>query len=402
MNNSRREFFKKTTVAAAGTLMIPNFLHAFSSVAGDQSHRRLVVIQLAGGNDGLNTVIPFKNDIYYKVRPTIAIPESDILKLDDEQGFHPIMTGFKELYDNGEIAVLNSVGYPNPNRSHFRSMDIWNTGSASDRYWNSGWLGRYLDDYAVKTKGYKNYHAIEAGNSLSLALKGHTYNGMAFESVDALFRNTQNTTLQKLHNMRHALEHANTEAEYLYKTMGDTFSCAEYLHETTKVFQTNISYPGNKLSRRLKTIADLINSGIDTTVFYAKSGGFDTHANQVGSHKQRLNQVTKSINAFVKDLKQANTWDNTLIMVFSEFGRRVAENGSKGTDHGTAGNLFLIGRNLSQPGIYNAAPDLLNLRRGDLKHEIDFRRVYAEILQKWLNTDSKKILGEEFQKLNIV
>lgn len=402
MNNSRRDFLKQSSVAAAGTLLIPNFLHAFDSVAKNKNHKRLIVVQLSGGNDGLNTVIPFKNDIYYKSRPSISIPESEVLKLNDEQGFHPIMKGFKELYDNGEMAVLNSVGYPNPDRSHFRSMDIWNTGSASNEYWSSGWLGRYLDDYAVGDKQYKNYHAVEIGKSLSLSLKGHSYNGMAFESPEILYNQTRNKALQKLHSIQHAMEHANTEVEYLYKTMGDTFSSAEYLHETSKLFKTGIDYPNHELSRRLKTIADLINSGVPTTVFYAQNGGFDTHVGQEGNQKTRLKQVTEAISAFVKDLKQNNQWDNTLIMVFSEFGRRVAENGSKGTDHGTAGNLFLIGKNLRKPGIYNKAPNLVNLDKGDLIHDIDFRRVYADILNRWLDADAKKVLGEKFKKLNIV
>jgi uncharacterized protein (DUF1501 family) len=394
----RRDFFK-TTALASTSLMIPSFLKGYSGsgLLSSRFGKKLVVIQFSGGNDGLNTIIPFRNDIYYQSRPTLSIKKDLVLKIGDDQGFNPAMEALRPLYDDGLMSIINAVGYPNPDRSHFRSMDIWHTASASDEYLSSGWLGRYLDN---SCDGCANpYHALEVDDSLSLALKGNERNGFAMSDPNALKKATDNKFLKSISSHDH--DHEENVA-YLYKTMIDTQSSADYLFEQSKVYQSRQEYPKTPFGRDLKQIAELISADTDTQVYYVSLSGFDTHVNQKNQQERLLQQYAEGVAAFVKDLKQNRLFDDTLIMTFSEFGRRVQQNGSNGTDHGTANNLFLIGGNLKTPGFYNAAPDLTNLDNGDLIFQIDFRRIYATILENWLEADAGQILNGNFEKLKIV
>ncbi len=394
----RRDFFK-TTALASTSLMVPSFLKGFTGndLLNSRSGKNLVVIQFSGGNDGLNTIVPFRNDIYYQSRPTLSINKEAVLKLSDEQGLNPAMEALKPLYDDGLVSIINAVGYPNPDRSHFRSMDIWHTASESDEYLSSGWIGRYLDN---KCNGCETpYHALEVDDSLSLALKGFSRNGFAMSDPKALKKATENKFLRDI--AHHAHSHEENVA-YLYKTMIDTQSSADYLFEKSKVYQSKEQYPNTPFGRDLKQIAELITADTDTKIYYVSLSGFDTHVNQRNQQERLLKQYADGIAAFVQDLKQNRLLDDTLIMTFSEFGRRVKQNGSNGTDHGTANNLFLIGGNLKTPGFYNSAPDLTNLEDGDLIYQIDFRRVYATILENWLDTDAGQILNGSFENLKIV
>ncbi len=394
----RRDFFK-TSALASTSLMIPSFLKGYvgKGLFSSRSGKNLVVIQLSGGNDGLNTVVPFQNDIYYRSRPTLGVDKNKVLKISDAQGLNPVMEPLRPLYDDGLMCIINSVGYPNPDRSHFRSMDIWHTASSSDEYLSTGWIGRYLDNHCEGCT--PPYHALEADDSLSLALKSVEQNGFAMSDPKSLKRATNNKFLKAISNHDHRHEE---NVAYLYKTMIDTQSSANYLFEQSKIYQSKQYYPQTPFGRDLKQIAELITAETDTKIYYVSLSGFDTHANQKNQQERLLRQYADAVAAFVKDLKQNQLLEDTLILTFSEFGRRVKQNGSNGTDHGTANNLFLFGGKLKTPGFYNSAPDLKILDNGDLIYEIDFRRVYATILEDWLDADVKQILKGNFEKLNLV
>lgn len=394
----RRNFIKKSALASS-LFYVPSFVNGFNNLdltlAG---YKRLVIVQLSGGNDGLNTVVPYTNDIYYNNRPNINLQASKVLKLNDELGLHTNLAPIKNLYDQGYLSIINNVGYPNPNRSHFRSTDIWQTASGSNEYLNSGWLGRYLDHY-----GKTPHNAIEVDDSLSLVMKGNQLNGMAVKDAKQLFRNAQDPYFKKVlenHNDQHLSEH---NLGYLYKTMIAAENSAKYIYNTTKTYNSIIEYPQNPLAKQLKTAAEFINSGVDCKVLYTSLGGFDTHFSQIGRQEKLLSVYAESMASFVKDLQKNDTFKDTLILTFSEFGRRVKQNAANGTDHGTANNVFIIGESLKKKGIYNEAPNLTDLdENGDLKYTIDFRQIYATILNKWMQVDDKTILNESFKPLTFL
>ena len=270
------------------------------------------------------------------------------------------MKAFRSLYDDGLVSIINSVGYPNPDRSHFRSMDIWHTASDSKEYLSNGWIGRYLDNQCV---GYENpLHAIEVDDTLSLALKGEKYSGFAVSNPRKLKRQADNRFLKAIANNGNHQEEDNVG--YLYKTLIDTQSSADYLFEKSKIHQSKITYPNNAFAKDLKQIAEPITADANTQIYYAGMTGFDTHANQKNAQARLLKNYSEGVAALVKDLKSNGLLDDVLILTFSEFGRRVKQNGSNGTDHGTANNVFLMGGKLRKAGFYNAAPDSLNLDKG--------------------------------------
>ncbi|MDO7137295.1 MULTISPECIES: DUF1501 domain-containing protein [Algibacter] len=394
----RRKFLKQSSLASS-LFFVPSFVKAFEQVAQSQlGYKRLVIIQLSGGNDGLNTVIPYQNDLYYKARPSLGIKKSEVLKLNDEVGLHKSLKPLKHLYDNGNLCVINNVGYPNPIRSHFRSMDIWQTATDSDKYSQSGWLGRYLDRY-----GKHPYSAIEINDSLSLAMKGEQMNAIATQDAKTLYNLSKDPYFKnviKHQDDAHLSEH---NLGYLYKSMISAESSAKYIYETSKTFSSKTDYPQNYFAKQLKTTAQFINSGLDTKVFYSALGGFDTHVNQLGAQNRLLNIYAESIEAFVNDLKTNNTFNDTLILTFSEFGRRVKQNANVGTDHGTSNNVFIIGGQLKKQGLYNDMASLSDLdTNGDLKFEIDFRTIYATVLNKWLDVNDEKVLNRSFNQLGFI
>ena len=414
---NRRNFLQNSALTTVGSLLIPDFLKAYrvayDRVAYDERNQLglgpttdnvLVVVQLSGGNDGLNTVVPFRNDIYYRERPRLAIQPDSVLKISDELGFNPALEKLKTLYDEGHVTVINNVGYPNPDRSHFRSMDIWHTASESNQYLNSGWVGRYLD---TRCNGScAPYNALEVDDTLSLALKGAHVKGMAVQNPEKLYNQTQNRFYQQLAQTNHAefaeVAHdpfARDPVDYLYKTLSETLSSAEYIYSKSKVFRSSVSYPESELGRRMKTVAELVSSGVATNVYYVSLSGFDTHVNQANQQERLLRQYAEAMHAFVNDMKQNGQMKRVKILTFSEFGRRVKQNASNGTDHGTANNAFLIGE--KGRGVLNEGPDLTNLDEGDLKYSVDFRRLYASLLDDWLGMPSAPILGKKFEKLTV-
>lgn len=395
----KRRGFIQTSSLASAALMVPNFLKALQVPGQLHGNKVLVILQLSGGNDGLNTVIPVRNDIYYKSRPRLGIQRNNALSLTDEASIHPSLTAVKSLYDDGSLGILNSVGYPNPDRSHFRSMDIWHSASNSNEYLQTGWIGRYLDAKCVGTD--KPTYALEMDDVLSLALKGEQSKGLATKDPRRLYNESNEKFFRDLSSSHHDAD-ANKPLGYLYKTMAETVSSAEYIFQQSRLRPTNSVYPNSEIGRNLKTIASLIFSEINTRVYYLSIGSFDTHVAQDGQQRRLFTEMNDAIAAFVKDLKANHRFDDVMLMTFSEFGRRVSQNASGGTDHGTANNMFLIGGGLKQKGLINELPNLNDLDAGDLKYKVDFKNVYATLLKQWLDADDEIILGRKYQALQFI
>jgi uncharacterized protein (DUF1501 family) len=380
--------------------MIPKFLKAFSTIPQvNEGNKVLVVLQLSGGNDGLNTVIPVRNDIYYRSRPGLGIDRSTALPITDDVSIHPALEGFRNLYQDGNLAILNSVGYPNPDRSHFRSMDIWQTASGSNEYLSSGWIGRYLDaqcsSCAIPTQ------AMELDDMLSFALKGEKIKGIAFKDPHRLYETSHDPYFKDLLD-GHIETSPDQPSSYLYKIMAESLSSAEYIYKESMMKPSTAEYPQTELGKNLKTIASLILSDINTQIYYVSLGSFDTHVNQHAQQQRLFTELNDAMKSFVADLKNNHRLDDVLVMTFSEFGRRVSQNASGGTDHGTANNMFLIGGGLKEKGIINPMADLNQLNEGDLQFQVDFRDVYATVLKNWLQCDDSKILKKQGHYLSFV
>lgn len=395
----RKQFIQLGSLATA-SMFLPKFMKAFEApLMVPPGNKVLVVLQMSGGNDGLNTVIPIRNDIYYNARPKLGIKKEDALILTDEVGLNPALTAFKELYDDGSLGIMNGVGYPNPDRSHFRSMDIWQSASNSNEYINNGWLGRYLD--AQCSGCDKPVQALEIDDILSLSLKGEKMNGIAMRDPKRLYNSSHEKYFKDV-LAQHTNEATEQPVDYLYKTMAETLSSADYIFEQSKLRPTTAPYPATGLAQSLKTIASLVFSDISTKVYYVSLGSFDTHVGQEGQQKRLFTEMNDAIKAFATDLKANNRFQDVMLMTFSEFGRRVTQNASGGTDHGTANNMFFVSGALQQKGILNAMPSLEDLQDGDLKHSVDFKNVYATVLNKWLNADDEKILGKKSAYLSFI
>jgi uncharacterized protein (DUF1501 family) len=430
---TRRQFLHTGLTLASAAATVPWFLNAsalgmpaaapgLSSIPGVPEDHILVVIQLSGGNDGLNTVIPYGMDAYYKARPGIGVQSAQVLKLKDSDGIglHPQMTALKELYDSGLAAIVQGVGYPNPNRSHFKSMDIWHTADTSAT--GDGWLGRYFDSEccgygkgesgkaeAKKEDKKAGPPGIAIGRSAPLAMEGRTIKPVSFETEE-LFRWIGQDVHKSLVNPYDKIQRrgtdsqADTNAAFLMRTALDAQISSDLIRKAVRRKPT-VQYPGNSdLARQLTMVASMIAAGLPTRVYYVQHGGFDTHSGQGGAqgrHGQLLSQFASAVQAFYKDLKSTEHDGRVLTMSFSEFGRRVGQNASQGTDHGTAAPMFLFGP-MIKPGLVGDHPSLSDLDEGDLKYKIDFRTVYAGILEGWLKADSKKILEGEYRAVPVV
>lgn len=428
---TRRQFLNSTLIMASAAATLPAFLNrsalalplpglGMSSIPGVPEDRILVVIQLSGGNDGLNMVVPYSMDAYYKARPGIGIPAKDVLKLGDYGvGLHPQMAGIKELYDKGLAAVVQGVGYPNPNRSHFKSMDIWHTADTTAT--GDGWLGRYFDSECCgfgkgesgKAESGKpsvsNQPGIAIGRSAPLAMQGQRIKPISFESEE-LFRwigqdvhKALNDPYQKLERREVPTDADDSNSSFLMRTALDAQVSSDLIRKAVRQ-KPLVQYPGNELSRQLQMVAAMIRAGLPTRVYYVQHGGFDTHAQQGagnGRHANLLSQLAQSVKAFYADLKAQENDGRVLAMSFSEFGRRVGQNASQGTDHGTAAPMFLFGP-MVKAGVHGDHPSLTDLDEGDLKYRIDFRTVYAGILDGWLKADPKKVLEGDYKTLTVI
>ncbi|HWC54286.1 MAG TPA: DUF1501 domain-containing protein [Chitinophagaceae bacterium] len=399
MHIKRKEFLQIGSLATA-SMMLPKFLKAFEK--GNMvppGNKVMVILQMSGGNDGLNTVIPVRNDLYYKARPKLGIEKTKALLLNDEVGLHPALTGFRDLFDDGSLGIMNAVGYPNPDRSHFRSMDIWQTATDSNQFLTTGWIGRYLD---AQCQGCdKPTQAIEIDDVLSLAMKGEHIKGIALKDPKRLY-GTSNEKFFRDVLKNHTATTNEEPVDYLYKTMAETLSSADYIFKQSQMHPTSADYPKTDLGNSLKTIASLIFSDINTKVYYVSLGSFDTHVNQEAQQQRLFTEMNDAVTSFVKDLKSNNRFNDVMLFTFSEFGRRVQQNASGGTDHGTANSMFLISGGLTKKGLLNELPDLSDLDEGDLKYKVDFKDVYATMLNKWLGANDEAILNKQHSYLDFI
>jgi uncharacterized protein (DUF1501 family) len=426
---TRRTFLGRGLTLASAAVAVPSFLQntalalphplmGLSSMAGVPEDHILVVVQLGGGNDGLNTVIPYADPLYYKARPGIGVAKDKVLKLNKNGyvGLHPSMTGMNALYDEGLVGIIQGVGYPNPNRSHFKSMDIWHTADTSAT--GTGWLGRYVDSECCGFGKGESGQAepmpqavIAIGGEAPLATQGQKSKPVAFQNAD-LFRWTGKEVHESLREpyeqiTRQGLVEGVEEgsnAGFLMRTALDAQISSEQIRAAVAK-QPLVQYPqGNDLARQLQMVAAMIRAGLKTRVYYVTMGGYDTHAGQGGEngrHAQLLGQFANAVKAFYDDLKAQENHGRVLTMSFSEFGRRVYQNASQGTDHGTASQMFLVGP-MVKGGVLNDHPSLSDLDNGDLKYTTDFRRVYAGVLEGWLKADSKKILEGSYKAMQVV
>ncbi len=388
---NRRNFLSLTGTFTAGTLLLPDFLHAFGSqsnlVIGEQC---LVFIQLNGGNDGLNTFIPFEDPLYYDYRTKIALSKNDVLSRNKGMAFHPVLKDFATMQQNGDLTIIQNVGYPEPNRSHFRSQEIWQTASASNQYLTNGWLGRYLD---LQCNEHDPTAGVNFDNIDNLALKGNEPNSITVKDPNRFKMRTDNgDETVKLSD--------NPQLDFVRKIANSVSEGSDDIQKALAKSTSEINYPKTGLGKNLEWIARLIKGNLNSKVYYTSQNGYDTHDNQINIQQRNLTELNDAIYSFYTELKKAQLLQNVTLVVFSEFGRRVRDNGN-GTDHGTAAPLFIIGGNTTGKIIGNN-PNLTDLDNGDLKYEVDFRSVYATLLQSKMNFDytkigiSNKVLNELF------
>lgn len=431
---TRRDFLRTSMLGAATSWTVPGFVqstftsmhaHAAQSavqVADGRDAPILVILQLAGGNDGLNTLVPHADDAYHQARKRLALARKDLLDIDDHFGLHPKLAFMHRSLKEGQLAAVHGVGYPNPNRSHFRSTEIWTRATDADRVGSTGWVGRYFDNACQgmdPTVGValvdRQPDAFVAEKRPGVALKTpELYSWMQGAKDDAsaksIFRevNAPEETAGNSIDMAAggnsggpALATAADALRFLERTALDAQVSSDRIREIMTRSKIKTSYPGTPLARSLQVVARMIEGRLPTRVFYVSHGGFDTHANQLGSHAIRLQQLDEALAAFFKDIKAQDESDRVLLMTFSEFGRRVQENANGGTDHGAAAPLFLLGGPV-KGGLHGKVPSLTDLNKGDLKFSTDFRSVYATILEKWLQTDHQPILGRKFPVLDFL
>jgi uncharacterized protein (DUF1501 family) len=420
---TRRIFLQRglsfASLATTAPLFIQRSALGMLQPAGLSSHpgvpedRVLVVVQLGGGNDGLNTVVPYGNDAYYKARPNLAVPapgrgtarQPAALQVDGSRGIglHPSFSGFKELIDEGAACVVQGVGYPNPNRSHFTSMDIWHTADTNAKGY--GWIGRYVDCTCKGTPGPEQTVAI--GRTAPLALQGALQKPVTFETPE-LFRWMGEDLHPALEEPYQQINRTGTlgrvdpdsQMGFLMRTALDAQVSSDRIRAAVAK-RPLVQYPRTALAGQLRTVASMIRADMSTRVYYVSFGGFDTHAGQAGRHSNLLRQTGDALNAFYRDLKAQGANERVLTMVFSEFGRRVGANASGGTDHGTAAPMYFVG-DMVKPGLLGRHPSLTNLDNGDLVFNVDFRSVYAAVLEDWMGTPSEQVLGRAYRKAVIL
>lgn len=412
MSAHRRDFLKQTLAGSAlvsmGAATVPGFLarsaRAAAAEEGASSEKVLVVVQLLGGNDGLNTVVPHGHDAYSRSRRALRLPPAQLHKVTDAIGLHPGLGQMARLLDENRLAIVQGVGYPNPDRSHFRSMEIWETARTETGATETGWLGRMLD--AHPTKPGADLPALTVGQHTGLALKARTTEVPSLDSLeqyrlklagDAAARRTEREALDRVARLDRGDDPL---LGFVRRSTLAAYDSSKRLEQIAAT-QGDSKYPRNYgLARRLELIGQIIKAGFGTRIYYTTLDGFDTHANQLASHAGLMNELGDSLAAFHADLKAAGQADRVAVMTFSEFGRRVAENASAGTDHGAAAPLFVVGP-VKQPGLVGDHPSLDDLDDGDLKHHTDFRRVYAAMLERWLGLPAAPILGDGFAPLDL-
>jgi uncharacterized protein (DUF1501 family) len=412
MSTSRRRFLAAVSAASAtsGLLSLsplaPRFLTESAAWGAEQAGEKiLVVVQLSGGNDGINTVVPYRDDRYIKARPSLVQGEGAVLKIGNDLGLHPNLRGFEKLLEAKQLAIVQGVGYPNPNRSHFESMDIWHTcrhdvpGAKVKPDRSTGWLGRSLD--ARKEAGNADSAlALHLGQEVQpLALAGRLVQCPSIRSLDQFRLDTAGNQARR-QLIESAISPARTVENDLLRFVSarstGALEVSRRMESAGENYKTDVAYPQTGLAEKMKQIAQLIDAGLGTRIYYVALDGFDTHSDQAGAHAALLDQLGGALAAFAEDLGKHGHLDRVATLVFSEFGRRVKENASRGTDHGAAAPVFVVGSKV-KPGLLGKHPDLSDLDDGDLKHHTDFRSIYAALLQNWLGWPIEAALAGKFK-----
>ena len=407
---SRRDFLVKGMYGLGVGAALPGLLNRTSAALAAQAlegtsmepspERILVVVELSGGNDGLNTVVPYGEDEYYRVRPTIGIPPSEVLKIDDRYGFHPSLVGFERLYKDGRLAVVHGCGYDNPSLSHFSSMGFWHTGVPNGGE-TLGWLGRLADGaYDHDAQGNR---IVNIGTRQSLAVRARHHSPLVFNDPRTFRREGANSEKSALGKMKADGASGNATLEFLAGTAQNAAESSEFVRQASAAYRTTVDYGIGGLSGPLRQVAALIHAEMPTRIYYVTYAGnsFDTHVHQADPHARLLAYTADAVRGFTEDLERIGRADDVAVVMFTEFGRRVEENGSLGTDHGTATPMFVVGNHV-RGGLYGQHPSLTELDDGNLIRTTDFRRVYATMIEEWLRyKDSPTVLKGEFETLGV-
>ena len=384
---SRRDFLGRSALVALAPT-VPAFLaHSVRAAAPQRDGRVLVVLQLDGGNDGLNTVVPFKDEGYIKSRKQLRLPEKQLRKIDEQTALHPSLDDMMKLLERKQLAIVQGVGYPNPNRSHDRSMAIWQTARFDPEEHNGhGWLGRALDKDAASS-------LFVGTTALPIALRGRRSAASVLSRLEEFHINGDAT----VRSMAPPPGGEDLSA-FVQRSFLDAYTTADRLAEAARVKDGGVSYPSSGLANRLQLIARLLKSGFAARVYYTSQGSYDTHAAQLPRHAELLRELGGALRAFLDDLTASRLAERVSVLIFSEFGRQVRENASAGTDHGTAAPVFLAGPGVNA-GLMGTAPNLLELTGNAPKMTMDFRRIYAAVLEDWLGLPAKDALGGTFERL---
>jgi len=407
---SRRDFLIRGLYGVGLGAGLPLVLNRTSAALAAQAlqgtsaekhpERILVVVELSGGNDGLNTVVPYGDATYYRARPNLGIPDRQVIKISEGFGFHPSMVGFERLYKDGHLAVVHGCGYDHPSLSHFSSMGFWHTGVPNGGE-TRGWLGRLADD---RYDGAARNMIVNVGNSQSLAVRSSRHSPLVFDDPARFRREGTDDEKQTLAALSHTRTTTNSTLEFLATTAQNATVSSDFVRQASAAYRTPVDYGvGGGLGGNLQKVAALIAAGMPTRLYYVTYAGnsFDTHVQQADLHNRLLMYTADAVRGFMEDMTRLGRADEVALMMFTEFGRRVEENGSLGTDHGTATPMFVVGKGV-KGGFYGAHPSLTDLDDGNMKMTTDFRRVYATAIKEWLGyDDTELVLKGRFEPLGV-
>ncbi len=376
-------------------------LLASAPQAKTTSLRTLVLLQMTGGNDGLSTVVPFAEDAYQKARPTLALTKKSVLPLDDYRGLHPSLVELKKVWDAGKLAIIEGAGYPNPIRSHFKSYEVWHTADIRGRAAGDGWIGRLCD--ASWSSIVDPNLVVHVGTNVPYSLHSSTHPPIQFvnpasyrwagakDDTDA-FAELGDAEREKAKR---------SSLDFVRNVAADSQASSEKVRAARARYKTPIEYPDDALGLALNDVAALVNGELGSRVLSVELAGFDTHTNQKNRHDQQMKMLDGALGALLRDLERSEAGKNAVVMLFSEFGRRIHENGARGTDHGVAAPMFVAGAAV-KGGLHGKAPSFSDLDAGDLKHTTDFRSVYATVIERWFAGDSSKVLRAKYPLLGFL
>jgi uncharacterized protein (DUF1501 family) len=402
---TRRQFLTRGTAGLSFLSLSGSLPALFADAAEaaakqDRNDHVLVVVELAGGNDGLNTVIPFEDPLYAKHRPTLAIPKDKVVKLSDHVGLHPALDPLGKLFKAGKLSVVQGVGYPDPDRSHFRSMEIWHTASTAATPPSTGWLGRVLD-HEYRPGDDDKVRGLGLADALPQAFQAEKVSVPVVQQLETFTAPEEGTPRQKLlRRLSTAPGGKGEPVGFLRRQAATLYRTADQLRAAAEKYRSEAEYNGN-FGEQLRKCAQLITADLGVRLLFVSQGSYDTHNQQANAHQTLLTELAASLASFQQDLEKQKCADRVVVMTFSEFGRRVDENASQGTDHGAASCLFLSGTKV-KGGLAGSYPSLAKLGEGDLIHTVDFRSVYATVLEKWLGCPSEKLLGAKFPLLDVL